>query len=225
MSTWDEANGKGSVHFGEHATDNVVDYVRYSSGPPRYETAHQGRNLVWGSNISGSGPGVSDGGPYHSLRRILSVPRDSTLDQIDIRNRLDDGDGTVQLGVLKATFGADQETCADVETCLPDTGAIRVVNGRGITSRSIGTDDMGRARNIEIATTTSDGDVKLGEGANALDIAPGPLRFLTSYAFANLPAADNGTIVYCSDCKLTNPCEGDGTGAFGKRLNGSWVCD
>jgi hypothetical protein len=62
MSTWDEGNRKGSVHFGEHATDNVVDYVRYSSGPPQYETAHQGRNLVWGSNISGSGPGVSDGG-------------------------------------------------------------------------------------------------------------------------------------------------------------------
>lgn len=47
-------------------------------------------------------------------------------------------------------------------------------------------------------------------------------------AFANLgvPATPpNGTLQYCSDCTIANPCAGGGTGAFAKRLNGVWVCN
>jgi hypothetical protein len=41
----------------------------------------------------------------------------------------------------------------------------------------------------------------------------------------NLSAQGNGTIVYCEDCQLgSNPCKPGGTGAFAKRLNGSWNC-
>lgn len=38
-------------------------------------------------------------------------------------------------------------------------------------------------------------------------------------------AASNGTFAYCSDCTITNPCAGSGTGALAKRLNGAWVCN
>ena len=45
-------------------------------------------------------------------------------------------------------------------------------------------------------------------------------------AFANLGTlAINGTITYCPDCTIANPCAGAGTGAFAKRLNGVWVCN
>lgn len=45
-------------------------------------------------------------------------------------------------------------------------------------------------------------------------------------AFANLPAtAANGSLVYCSTCTSAAICTGGGTGAFAKRLNGSWVCN
>jgi hypothetical protein len=43
--------------------------------------------------------------------------------------------------------------------------------------------------------------------------------------FANLGTPANGTIVYCSNCTVANPCATAGTGAFAKRLNGAWVCN
>lgn len=44
-------------------------------------------------------------------------------------------------------------------------------------------------------------------------------------AFAALGVPANGTIIYCNDCTITNPCAGAGTGALAKRLNGVWVCN
>lgn len=35
----------------------------------------------------------------------------------------------------------------------------------------------------------------------------------------------NGSMTYCSDCTIANPCAGSGTGALAKRLNGAWVCN
>lgn len=43
--------------------------------------------------------------------------------------------------------------------------------------------------------------------------------------FANLGAAANGSMIYCADCTIANPCAGAGTGAIAKRLNGVWVCN
>jgi hypothetical protein len=43
--------------------------------------------------------------------------------------------------------------------------------------------------------------------------------------FADLGAATNGSITYCANCTLANPCAGGGTGALAKRLNGVWVCN
>lgn len=42
---------------------------------------------------------------------------------------------------------------------------------------------------------------------------------------ANLGTPANGSIAFCSDCTITNPCAGGGTGALAKRLNGGWVCN
>lgn len=55
--------------------------------------------------------------------------------------------------------------------------------------------------------------------------------------FASLGTSPNGTLRYCSDCVVTTPaicttnalascvCAGSGTGAFAKRVNGTWYCD
>lgn len=45
----------------------------------------------------------------------------------------------------------------------------------------------------------------------------------TTQAALGTPA--NGTVIYCSDCTIANPCAGAGTGALAKRLNGVWVCN
>lgn len=44
-------------------------------------------------------------------------------------------------------------------------------------------------------------------------------------AFASLGTPANGNFVYCSDCNIANPCTGGGTGAFAKRLAGTWICN
>lgn len=52
----------------------------------------------------------------------------------------------------------------------------------------------------------------------------GALRLITTL-FAALGTPTNGTLRFCSDCTIANPCAGSGTGALAKRLNGVWVCN
>lgn len=47
----------------------------------------------------------------------------------------------------------------------------------------------------------------------------------TASTQANLGTPANGTLLYCSDCTIANPCAALGTGALAKRLNGAWVCN
>ena len=48
---------------------------------------------------------------------------------------------------------------------------------------------------------------------------------LTPIVQGSLPSAINGTLMFCSDCTIANPCAGGGSGALAKRLNGVWVCN
>lgn len=45
------------------------------------------------------------------------------------------------------------------------------------------------------------------------------------FTAAQLGGWANGSMVYCSDCQAANPCTGGGSGAFARRINGSWVCN
>ena len=46
-----------------------------------------------------------------------------------------------------------------------------------------------------------------------------------AFTAATLPAAGNGSTVYCQDCVIASSCSGSGSGAFAKRINGAWVCN
>lgn len=48
---------------------------------------------------------------------------------------------------------------------------------------------------------------------------------LGGVVFSALPASANGTMLYCSDCTIANPCASGGNGAIAKRLNSVWVCN
>jgi len=64
----------------------------------------------------------------------------------------------------------------------------------------------------------ADGDAAVGTlGVGGLGISGTP--------FASLGKPNNGTVLYCSDCTIANPCASGGTGAIAKRLNGTWVCN
>ncbi len=69
-------------------------------------------------------------------------------------------------------------------------------------------------------------------------VMPNPfIIFRNSSLFSQLGDQNNGSFTYCSDCKVLAPsscsaantaacvCAGGGTGAFAKRLNGSWLCN
>jgi len=69
------------------------------------------------------------------------------------------------------------------------------------------------------------GGSSLSIGATPPTVALAGSIHYTGVAFASLATPDNGTVIYCTDCTLANPCAGGGTGAIAKRLNGVWVCN
>jgi hypothetical protein len=47
---------------------------------------------------------------------------------------------------------------------------------------------------------------------------------IATASFANLPIEQDGMLIYCTDCKLTSPCAGTGTGAWALGGRGQWTC-
>lgn len=54
-----------------------------------------------------------------------------------------------------------------------------------------------------------------------LGITSGPVTFSQ---LTTVPSQTDGTIIYCSDCVVQDPCAGVGTGAFAERVSGAWAC-
>ena len=47
---------------------------------------------------------------------------------------------------------------------------------------------------------------------------------LVGPSFANLPAEQDGLLVYCQDCKRATPCVNGGGGAWAVGTRGQWSC-
>ena len=47
----------------------------------------------------------------------------------------------------------------------------------------------------------------------------------STYASFSGTSPSDGTLIYCSDCKVLSACASGGTGAFAKRIGGTWVCN
>lgn len=50
-------------------------------------------------------------------------------------------------------------------------------------------------------------------------------QHFTGATYATLGTPANGSIQFCTDCNIANPCTSGGSGAFAKRLAGAWVCN
>lgn len=48
---------------------------------------------------------------------------------------------------------------------------------------------------------------------------------LNNITFADLPASNNGSMIYCQDCTIASPCAAAGPGAVAKRMGGAWICN
>lgn len=87
---------------------------------------------------------------------------------------------------------------------------------------------IGWSSNVDPTVSGSDTMMRR-EGPGAVSISNasntnGSLRLYTTI-FSSLASLANGTICFCSDCTIANPCASGGTGAIAKRLNGVWVCN
>ena len=99
-------------------------------------------------------------------------------------------------------------------------------------------------RKIMISGNQIDGGtrgINVGTGATLVQIGPNDITSPAAYGgafttpvllslspsqtFAQLSAMQNGSMVYCSDCNIANPCTSGGTGAVAKRIAGAWVCN
>lgn len=108
---------------------------------------------------------------------------------------------TPALGFFKnGATSIGMATSSGVTSVLLTSTDIRVINQGGA---------------LLLGTASDAGFTRVGAGQMSL--------FAVLFAALGTPA--NGSICYCSDCTIANPCAGSGTGAFAKRLNGVWVCN
>lgn len=81
------------------------------------------------------------------------------------------------------------------------------------------------ADGLQLGTVGTPGLITLRDAADDR-ILNGATEVLFSVTHANLPATENGSIIYCSDCtRLSVPCTASGSGSFAKREAGAWNCD
>lgn len=67
--------------------------------------------------------------------------------------------------------------------------------------------------------------LKLSNGSSGFGSLHAGGAQLEGVLFSSLGASSNGTLLYCSNCTIANPCASGGTGALAKRLNSTWVCN
>jgi len=105
---------------------------------------------------------------------------------------------------------------------------VQLPNDRGLQGLKAGgvTADVIRVtKGDRVAVDGSGLGVVAGSSGVEVTEPAGYLRAGAGVPFTALPTASNGTLVYCTDCAVTNPCTKGGTGAIAKRLNGQWVCN
>lgn len=80
--------------------------------------------------------------------------------------------------------------------------------------------------NIPVPGTSTAGHRVHTDGTTVNTTVRHFLKFGAGVTFANLGLlAQNGVIVYCSDCTRANPCASGGDGALAKRLATTWICN
>jgi hypothetical protein len=169
MSTWDEANRTGSVHFSDLAMDNLVDYVRYGSGKPVRDRSYN-RNLVWGSDLSDGGELILS----HELKRIITAGgiNSSDLDCLDIRDRTGTAGGLVRAGSFASSQGLPASGI--YPPGMARRGAFNVPNGRGLFARRKDEKD-----DYELISSTP------ADGVNIASQARGPIQFGTALTLSS----------------------------------------
>jgi hypothetical protein len=118
-------------------------------------------------------------------------------------------------GFTAAVAGAD---------CVRLSGTLVVVNLQNLNNQGAWTNTINDQIHAVTNTQTRVLSYMQTQNGNSTWLDNSGLR-MPGTTFANLGTPVNGTMLFCSDCTIANPCAGAGTGALAKRLNGVWVCN
>lgn len=105
----------------------------------------------------------------------------------------------------------------------PSNGVVQMTDnaGTGVVRLNLGPGTASFAAVESVGATLR---ARLADGSGNASMAVLNVQFSPTL-FGALPAANNGTSLYCSDCLAnSNPCSGASTGAMAKRLNAAWDC-
>jgi hypothetical protein len=123
-----------------------------------------------------------------------------------------------------AQFGAFQfDAASSTVGNLYGIGATYSTTGRYIAGSMLL--EGGQAGGVTVAAMQANGPVRIWSKGTSSITFNGLIATLDPIAQGSLGTPANGSIAYCSDCNIANPCTGGGTGALAKRLNGAWVCN
>jgi hypothetical protein len=153
------------------------------------------------------GTGTGGGGGFSFGIAPASTSSSSTQNAIQNVFILDGATSAFTLGGVNAPSAAGSTLKGVNDTVTDAVGGNVAISGGNAT-----------AGNANGGNVTMDGGAGVGTGIKGF-------VQLLSRTFTTLGTPANGSIAYCSDCTIANPCAGSGTGAIAKRLNAVWVCN
>ena len=108
---------------------------------------------------------------------------------------------------------------------MPSTDGVGAVHTAGILGFPVGGAGGGMLFAIDSESNSATSQYSFNSaGTTKLTINHDGSQTQTGVAFANLPTV-NGSLTYCTNCNIANPCTAGGTGAYAKRLSGVNVCN
>jgi hypothetical protein len=172
--------------------------------------AAAGRTDVVGAGIAfrgGQGTGSAAGGGFSFGVAPPTVGTGSTQNGIQNALVMSGADASVNIGGVQALNPGQSNWTGASATASNVVGGVVAITGGAATNGN-----------------AAGGDVLMDGGAGVGTGIKGFVR-LVARTFATLGTPSNGSLAYCSDCTIANPCAGAGTGALAKRINAVWVCN
>lgn len=177
------------------------------------------------SQVSRTG-GTTTTGTFSVARGFINSSSGANLSSLALTGPLSLADGTINIPSLtyssQADLGFYRAGSSDIRIAASGLDQFRLSGGNVVVKATgtLGFGSSGVTAADVIFGRVGAGIVSVG---NASSIN-GMIQYLPTL-FAVLASQANGTVCYCSDCTIANPCAGGGTGALAKRLNGVWVCN
>ena len=173
---------------------------------------------------------------YNNNTDSFSVRTNNVSDRLVVDSAGDVGIGTAtadqDLHVVESTDGASvllllENSIASSAASLNETAEIRFAFGgnNDVARISAGKEDdydPGPTEDDSFMAFSTD---RSGTATEVMRLTSAGALALTGRALASLPAAADGSIMYCTDClKAADPCTSSSTGAMAMRVNGAWQC-